>query len=422
MKLLGIITEYNPFHNGHLYHLKKSKEKVAADGIICIMNGNFVQRGLPALLDKWSRTRMAIENGVDLVIELPLIYGIRSAEYFALGAIQLLSATRLVDSLVFGSESGEIDYLLTIAGVLSQESPYFQQQIKKYLTKGLSFPRARESALIDMLRVDSNYRAKEILKIKDIIGEPNNILGIEYIKAILQTATSIKPVTIKRSSKNYHQKELSGKYASATAIREKIAQDQLRQVKAYLPPSSWKILYEAAKQGKIVTGNSNLGIMVLARLRQMKTEEVKAYHEIDHGLENRISKAARYAGDLSQLITQIKSKAVTWTRVQRNLLHILFGLTAKEFKQMTGHGIQYLRILGFNKKGEKILAELSKRASVPIIVQPADFLNEIELNHPDPLIKSLSYDLLASDLYTLCYPELSARKGHLDFSIPIIKN
>ena len=412
MKLLGIITEYNPFHNGHLYHLKKSREKVAADGIICIMNGNFVQRGFPALL----------ENGVDLVIELPLIYGIRSAEYFALGAIQLLSATRLVDSLVFGSESGQIDYLFTIARVLSRESPYFQQQIKTHLTKGLSFPRARELALIDLLRVDTNYREEEIVKIKDIIGEPNNILGIEYIKAILQTSTKIKPVTIKRSSKNYHQKELIGKYASATAIREKIAQNQLLQVKAYLPPNSWNILYEAAEQGKIVTGNSSLGIMVLARLRQMKTEEVKAYHEIDHGLENRISKAAHYAGDLYQLITQIKSKAFTWTRVQRNLLHILFGLTAKEFKQMTGNGIQYLRVLGFNKNGEKILAELSRRASVPIIVQPADFLNELNLNHPDPLLKSLSYDLLASDLYTLCYPELSARKGHLDFSMPIIKN
>ncbi|MDI3546476.1 MAG: hypothetical protein PWR10_128 [Halanaerobiales bacterium] len=425
MNISGIITEYNPFHNGHLYHLQKVKERCENNAIICIMNGNFVQRGQPALLDKWARTRMAIENGVDLVIELPLVYGIRSAEYFALGAVQLLNATGVVDSLVFGSELGRIEPLKILAGILNEEKPYFQKRLRTYLNNGFPYPVAREKALHDYINRNPERFRLDDDEIERAMAQPNNILGIEYIKAIYQLNSRIKPVTIKRIKSDYHSRELSGEIASATAIRERIDSGTnklttLPDLKKFMPEASWRILKEEFQEGKAPVRENYLGIIILAKLRQMKTSELKEFAEIDNGLENRIMEAAHHTGTFYQLVDQIKTKAFTWTRIQRNLLHILFGLDAAEFRLLDENGPQYLRVLGFNKRGEKILARIMEKSSLPVIIQPADFLNSIDLKNKDPLIKSLSYDILASDLYSLLYPAPEKRVGHQDFTTPLI--
>jgi len=417
MIITGIITEYNPFHNGHLYHLVQARKKSKSDGIICIMSGNFVQRGRAALLDKWARTKMALNNGVDLVLELPLIYSIRSAEYFALGAIQLLTATGIVDYLVFGSELGKIEPFLTLTRVLNKEKPYFKKRLKKHLQAGLSYPKARENALFDYLSRNVKEFPLDEEEIRQIIASPNNILGLEYIKSIEQIKSSIKPLTIQRIKSSYHSEELSGKMASATAIRKKITEEELTAIKKFIPEKSWEIIQQEISLGKAPINEDYLGTLILARLRQMKKEELLSYAEIENGLENRILKN----GTLFQLISHIKTRAFTWTRIQRNLLHILFGLDASAFQFFDEKGPSYLRVLGFNQQGEKIMTNLMKQSRLPVIIQPADFLTDIDLKNNDPLIRSLSYDLLASELYCLLRPDPDQRSGHLDFTTPLIR-
>ncbi|AZO95329.1 nucleotidyltransferase [Halocella sp. SP3-1] len=422
MNILGIITEYNPFHYGHLYHLKKAREITNSDGVICVMNGNFMQRGRPALLDKWARTHMAIKNGVDLIIELPLVYGIRSAEYFARGAVELLSNTNIVKNIVFGSESGNLKPLKEIASILLNEDEYFIERIKSYLTTGLSYPHAREKALIDFMKLKgSNNYQSNIKEITEIIMEPNNILGIEYIKAISQLNSSLTPLTIKRQGQNYHAKAINNKISSATAIRECFLNQGLSAITDYLPAESYQILEKWVKNQKIAMKNEYLGAIILATLRKLRPDDLIEFAEINTGLENRIYEAAHQAGDLEELIENIKTRSFTRTRIERNLLHILFDIRQRDFEFLDKKGPQYLRILGLNKQGEKILSKLTGKSSLPVIIKPARFLRSINTKSNDPLIKSLSYDLMASDIYSLLYPNKRERKGHRDFTTPLIK-
>lgn len=420
MITLGIITEYNPFHNGHLYHLKKAKDLTGADAVICIMNGNFVQRGTPAIVDKWSRTKMALENGVDLVIELPLFYGIRSAEFFAKGSIKLLSASGIVDYIVFGSESGNIELLTYIAKILVEEPEYFQNRLKMMLRSGYSFPKARELAMLNYLNMKNND-INNIKEIKKVVKEPNNILGIEYIKANLESNSNINTLTIKRKYSKYHDKKLNNTIASATAIRNEIYKNDLSFINKFMPDNSYKVLKETFSQGKGPVIEDYLGILIINKLRQLKREELLKYAEIDNGLENRFLEAAHNSGDLKQLIKYIKTKSLTWTRIQRNLLHILFGLKKRDFELLDASGPNYIRVLGFNKMGEDLLAKIKANSPLPLVTQPAKYLKEININSQDSLIKSLSYDILATNIYSLLYPEPDNRISYLDFRIPVIK-
>ncbi|MFW5988554.1 MAG: nucleotidyltransferase [bacterium] len=423
MSILGIITEYNPFHNGHLYHLQQSKKITGAEAVICIMNGNFVQRGRPAVTDKWSRTKMALANGVDLVIELPLIYGIRSAEYFAEGAVRLLGETNIVDNLVFGSEIGEIDPLAYLAEIFLDEPESYQKHLKKNLGKGFSFPEAREKALFAYLDSCGNINLKlDNALIQKVISEPNNILGIEYLKALKRYNIEITPLTIRRSHKNYHSQEVKSNLASATAIRKKIYNNKVNfsEIKYTIPSATMKILERDMNEGKIPIKREYLGILVLSSLRQMTSEQLTDFAEIDEGLANRMIDAAYKTGSLNQLISAVKTRAFTWTRVQRNLLHILFKLKSSQFKK-TDYGPGYFRVLGFTKNGEKLLTSIKRHSTLPIITQPAGYLKSKKQKSKDFLKRQLSFDILASDLYSLLYKEPEKRGGHLDFYNPVIK-
>ncbi len=420
MKTIGFITEYNPFHNGHLYHMQKAREITGGNSIICVMNGNFMQRGRPAITDKWSRTKMALSHGVDLVLELPLVYGIRSAEYFARGAVLTLASTGIVDSLVFGSESGNIDILKKISRILIKEPVYFQNLLKKYLKEGISFPAAREKALLNYYYFSEPE--SNLDEIEKSINTPNNILGIEYLKILYENNIDIKPLTIKRKGEHYHSTKATGNFLSASAIRNLIYNSHnFSKIRKALPPSSHKYLEEDIKKGKIPICRNHLGIMILAKLRQQNVDSLQKYTTADSGLEKRINEFAYSSGSLTKLVEKIKTKAYTQTRIERLLLHILFDLTKKEFELIDKKGLQYLRILGFNQNGEKLLAKIKKKSSLPLITQPADYLNTPRINSQDPLIKMLSFDLIASDIYTLLYKKPEKRKGHLDFYRPVIK-
>ncbi len=422
-KYTGIITEYNPFHNGHLYHLKQTKKITESQNVICIMNGNFVQRGKPALTDKWSRTKMALNNGVDLVIELPLVYGIRSAEYFAEGAIRLMDKINIVDKFVFGSESGELEPLKYIAEIFWQEPDLFKKHIKNYLKKGFSFPRARAMAFKEYLKTRSANPPVNITGISKIISEPNNILGIEYIKALKKyNISNLTPCCLKRSHKNYHSQGLTHKMASATAIRNIIYNqvEKTEKIKDLMPSHSWKILNSDLENNKIPIKMNYLGIIILNKLRQLKSSNLNEYIEIKGDLKNRILRSAHRTGNYKHLIEKIKTKHYTRTRVQRNLLHILFELKEKTIKQIDTHGPQYIRVLGFTKNGEKILSHMKKNSSLPIITQPASYLKSINRNSNDILKKQLSFDLLSTDIYSLLYKNHTKRMGNLDYTNPVI--
>lgn len=421
MSIVGIITEYNPFHYGHLYHLHKAKEITHSETLITIMNGNFVQRGEPALLDKWSRARMALANGADLVIELPLVYGIRSAEYFARGAITILEKSKIIDSIVFGSEVGKITPLEEMACLLSDEDKYLQEILQKELANGKSFPAARELAIKNYLLLNPekfSFKSEELL---NIIAEPNNILAIEYLKNLKNINSNITPFTIRRVGSNYHDKKLEGNFVSATAIRKLVYKDQLENLKKYLPEKSYEILKTELEKENIPINFDCFSLMLISTLRKLNIKKLSEFAEINNGLERRIYDEAYKTSDLKELVRNIKTKAYTWTRIQRNLLHIFFNITEKDFNHIDHYGPQYIRVLGLKKERTDLLARLNEKATLPVIISPADYLNEINPASQDPLIKSLSYDIMATDIYNLLYKNPAYRQGHLDFLTPLIK-
>ncbi|MEJ6952155.1 nucleotidyltransferase [Natronospora cellulosivora (SeqCode)] len=420
MNILGIITEYNPFHYGHLYHLQKAKEISNSDTIICIMNGNFVQRGKLALLDKWSRTKMALANGVDMVIELPLIYGIRSAEYFAEGSIKILNDTGIVNKLVFGSETGNINPLKEASKLLKTEDAYFQQRLQKYLSTGKSFPHARAMALKDYLNYLPYDKKLIIQELEKTLNEPNNILGIEYLKALDKYNSKIEAYTIKREGSGYHEQELQ-EISSATAIRKKIYENGFSSIKNYLPEESYQIIAEDFQNKKLAINKEYFSMMLLANLRQRNSDNLREFAEIENGLENRIVDQVHKSASLQDLIDKIKTKAFTRTRIQRNLLHIFFNIKEVDFKELDSHGPQYIRVLGIKKTRKDLLSKISKKSQIPVVINPSQYMKEVSPNNKDPLIKSLSYDIIASDIYSLLYKDPKYRNGHLDFTMPLIK-
>ena len=411
MKITGIITEYNPFHYGHLYHYQKSKEITDSNAAICIMNGNFTQRGLPAITDKWSRAKMALQAGVDLIIELPLVYGIRSANFFAEGAVTLLANTNLVDDFVFGSESGQINSLIKIAKFLNQNNEKFAAEIKKFIKSGYSYPKAREKAF-------KTFFEKE--KLITALKNPNNILGIEYIRAVLKNNFNLEPLTIKRTSNNYHSTKVNGKFASGSALRQLIKNNEINKLKSLVPKSSFKILKKELNKNKIPVTKNNLGYPLLSKLRMSSPQKLQHYAEINNGLENRFFEAGLQSGNYQELIKNINTKSITQNRVQRNLLHILFGLTEKEFSEIDKTGPAYLRVLAFNKNGEKILAKLKKKSDLPLITKISDYINEINFSATNPIKKQLSYEIMADDIYSLLYKSTEFRQGRQDFYKKII--
>ena len=386
MKIVGLVAEYNPFHNGHLYHIQKAKELTGADAVLIVMSGNYVQRGAPAVMPKHLRAQMALESGADAVVELPACYATGSAEYFAAGAVSTLNRLGCIDSICFGSECGDYESLRQIAEILSEEPGDYKNYLKKALREGHSFPKSRQMALNACLRGNSSDA---------LLLSPNNILGIEYAKALYRQNSHIKGYTIKRRMSGYHDIHLSEGLSSASAIRRALTgNDGLHFLKEQVPPSSYSIIKDAHGLCSPVCAD-DFSLLLKYRLLTETADSLTCYMDVTEDLANRIMNHINEFTSISQFCQLMKTKDMTYARISRSLFHILLGITYEQMQESEGSGIcQYVRILGFRKDSSHVLSFMKKHAQIPLITKltQADSLSGIGG-------KMLRQDIFASDLY-----------------------
>lgn len=406
-KVLGIVCEYNPFHNGHLYHLEELKKITGSNYSIAIMSGNFTQRGSTAIIDKWSRTETALKAGIDLVIELPTLYAISSAENFADGAIHILDSLKIVDYVGFGAETSDIDVLDNIADVLYNEPRAYKTLLSHELNKGISFPKARENALLIYLN--------NIRKYVNVVSAPNNILGIEYIKALKKYKSIIKPISIARFEAGHNDLSYHSNIASGTTIRNIIKNGNFDILRRLVPESSYSILMDNIKQTHIVPDLSVFERQIFYNLRKMSIEEIRNLPDVTEGLEFSIKKAANSCNSIYEFLNIIKSKRYTSTRLQRILLYSLLGITKKDM-ELSRKVTPYIRVLGLNNKGKFMISEIAKaNPKLEIITSVKRFLDS---SNNKNLKTMLNKDIFATDVYTLGFTYDSC--SNLDFTKKII--
>lgn len=373
MKIAAIICEYNPFHNGHAYHIKKTKEETGADYIIALMSGNYVQRGTPAIMEKHLRTRMALENGADLVIELPLYFSCASAPYFALGSTALLNQLGIIDVLSFGSECGNIELLYEIADFLSDHDEDISKKTADYVGLGHPYPKARELALKNFCFHD-NWMP--------VLKEPNNILGLEYIKSLIHLKSSIQPFCISRKGSSHHENILHSSISSATSIRNQLEHcTNISFVFPQVPTSCQSLLKEHFKKDFPILSDDFSAILKAAFI---SNHTFTNFWEISSDFQNTMKKHYRPNISYTQFITSCKSRNLTWTRISRNLLHIMLGITEKHRYIIKKHNfLLYYQILGFRKESSFLIAQIKEKCSLPMI------------RHLNPWKDTLSSDLLS---------------------------
>lgn len=409
MKTLGIIAEYNPFHNGHLYQIQKAKELTNADCVVIVMSGDFVQRGTPAWTDKYLRTKMALLNQADLVFEMPVVYASSSAETFALAGVSLLNSLGFVDMLCFGSECGDLLKLQDIATFMQHPPKDFYQTITSYTAKGFSFPLARKKAFLDCYKTsnpDTTQTSDFLNEYASILDDPNNILAIEYLKAIQTCNSPLKPVTIKRSDAGYHNTDLNAQMhlASASAIRQNFFDPHtLTQVQSYLPASVYQLLQK--KNNRFPITENDFSDLLYYRLCHLN-ESDKDILDLSDELFFRIKKELSSYTDYRSFIEKIKTKQYTYTRISRVLLHLLLDIKQNDLSftvQNTIPFVPYVRLLGFSKAKSSYLRQETK---IPIITKPADGVSQIcnfyESTDPSLLQAVCALyekDLFASNLY-----------------------
>ena len=419
-KVLGIIAEYNPFHNGHLYHLETSKKLTDADYTVAIISGNFTQRGSTSIVDKWSKTKMALENGIDLVIELPVLYSISSAENFADGAIKILNSLGIVDYLSFGAETSDISILNNIANILCSEHEEYKNLLSIELEKGLSFPKARENALLDYIKnTDDNVPENRIIdfeKYSKVLSSPNNILGIEYLKALKKYKSSIKPVCISRFKSEYNSSSFSENIASATAIRELIKNKNFDTIKNVIPLVSYSILMDCINSGCVAPDLNCFEKEIIFTLRKMSIEEIFNLPDVSEGLEFSIKKAVNSCNNINNFLDIVKSKRYTVTRLQRILLYALLNISKEDMQLSKQVEMPYVRVLGFNDNGKKLISEIAtKHPELKIITSVKKF---IDTNSDKDLQVLFDKDVLATDVYSLAFENNSL--ANLDFKNGVI--
>ena len=443
MKIVGIIAEYNPFHKGHKFHIEKAKEITGADAVIVVMSGDYVQRGMPAIMPKHLRTEMALACGADAVLELPVCYATGSAEYFATGAVSLLDSLGCVDFLCFGSESGKIELLQQIADVLCKEPDNYKVLLQKYLKNGNTFPAARKLAITDYLLLD-NLSADAITpdfdintdfhsdtastinedsdictnkitiqQISEILDSPNNILGIEYLKALSCLKSSITPVTITREGAGYHDQTLGGSLSSASAIRHGLQYHELNNkfqttdnsysanleletidgnidfILSELPEACQKIFKENYHKCFPVF-TDDFSLLLKAKLLTETKESLTQYLDITPEIANRIITFRNDFMTFSQFCDLIKTKNVTYSRISRCLIHILLGIYKCDVPDAAADSrCSYARVLGFRKESSWVLSSIKKSAKIPIITK----LPQINIQKSNTVTSAPEFDI-----------------------------
>lgn len=417
MNVLGIIAEFNPFHNGHLHLIDAAKNDHNFAAVVCVMSGNFMQRAEPAICGKWSRAEMALDSGVDLVIELPFGFAVRSAYYFARGAVQLLARTGVVTHLGFGSEAGRLDDLQKIAALLADEPDDYKLQLKKYLARGLSYPAARSKALQDFMGL-------KIINAETLLNGPNNILAIEYLRNIKQGDIKLTPFTIPRKGQHYHSHNISH-LTSAKAIRSKLYDNPVitPDIAQALPPTSQRILLREIIAGRAPVLADSLEQAILTNLRGKTISSLRQIFEVSEGLEYRIKEAANSSGSLEQLRRGIKSKRYSLSRVNRILLYTFFNLSPEQMTVFDQHGPLYFHILAVSSKGREILLEMKNKSSLPILSRGSEVKKMSQIKEENAAADMLALDIRATDIYSLLLPSPEMRQGSQDFlTSPVTEN
>lgn len=390
MKVVGIIAEYNPFHNGHKYQIEQIREKTNADYVVVAMSGNFLQRGVPALCDKHARAKMALECGVDLVFELPTLWATASAEYFAQGGVALLANTGVVTHIGFGAETDDLDSLLQVSSILKEEPDVYRAVLGNSIRTGNAFPVARKNALVTTLPLFPTD------KLDDLLDSPNNILALEYLKALPDT---ISPVLIPRKGAGYHDTDISQALPSASAIREAIAapaeERDYDHIADAMPQEAFKLLCNLIENHAIIENDDfseMLGYCLLALDHTGYTD----YADCTKDFSNKISKHLKDYITVDAFTQKLKSKDMTYTRVSRNLLHILLNIKQMDYSIGKAIGyVPYLRVLGFKEDAKPLLTKVKKNASVPLITKVADASTKLDYE----TYKIFEKDLFASNLY-----------------------
>ncbi|MEG2310369.1 MAG: nucleotidyltransferase [Clostridia bacterium] len=380
MKVLGIIAEYNPFHNGHAYHIAKSKAITNSDYVVVIMSGSFTQSGNIAIYDKFSRANIAVSYGADLVIELPTIYANSSSEYFAYGAINLLNNLNIIDFLSFGSESNDIGILNNISNKLCENEKYIWDDIKKELKKGTSFAKSRLNALTSFLTSD------EI----SISSLSNNILAIQYLSTINKLSSNIKPILIKRLSSNFNDTTLNNSFfTSATSIRNAIINNELLTIKHYVPSETLTLI-----NSKTPLDNSYLYDMLKYKILCLSKDKLKNINEVCEGLENKLFDAISNSLNYDDFIMNLKSKRYQLSKIKRLIVNILLNITKTDFNLFNNSNLTYAHVIACNSKGKYLLSQISKKSDILLITS----INKTNIDNLK-ISKSLDLDILATNIY-----------------------
>ena len=424
MKVTGIIAEYNPFHRGHKYQIDYCKKELGADYVIVAMSGDYVQRGTPALLSKHVRAEMALRCGADLVLEMPVSVSTASAEAFAMGGVSMLDGLHIVDSLCFGSEYGEVSALMELAEILVEEPEEYRQLLKEFLSNGLSFPSARCQALTEYFKNPHNFTGDDfdgvltplLNQIVQILNSPNNILGIEYCKALLRLKSNIKPVTLKRQGMGYHETlaETDGSdrfsctdgstFASASAIREllkaTLTPETISRSASQVPDEISLLLASSLQRNGFLTEDALDPLLSYCILKE-NADSFCSYLDVSRDLAERIMNRSNELNGFLQAASFLKTKELTQSRIQRALLHIILGI------REVPATVPYARVLGFRLESSTLLKEIKDSSSIPLITKLADANSLL-----DESGRSLLYETVFS---SNLYEKLLCRKNGRNF-------
>ncbi|MDT8716459.1 nucleotidyltransferase [Clostridium sp. 19966] len=400
MRISAIVSEYNPLHAGHKYHIEKTKEITQCDAVICIMSGNFVQRGEPAIIDKWHRAEMSLNEGIDLVIELPCIYSLASAELFAMGAIKILNKLSVVNYLCFGSESGNVNKLKKIAYILHSEPEEFKVNLKKNLSYGMSFPSAREKSLFHYLSNNENLIDDDL---SNVLKSSNNILGIEYCKSLIRSSSNITPYTIERIGSDYNSEEIQKTFSSATAIRKYIKNKNVKEVEPYLTKVSLNMIRELINKDYDFAFSEKIFDFIKYKMLTEKYPTIKNLPDCSEGLDNRIYSSLVNSASLAELINNTKTKRYTYTRISRLLHQYFIGFETFDIQKIINSDIDYIRVLGLNTKGAEILKKLKQNTNINII-------NKVPKNILSPM---LNLDILSTKAYSVVNNSIKYNEDYL---------
>ena len=393
MNICGIVCEYNPFHNGHLYQINEAR-KAGADAIVCVMSGNFVQRGDFAIMQKRARAEAAVKCGADVVIELPLPYAVSSAELFAFGAVSIFEKLGIVTSISFGAECDNLSELSNLSDILV--SGELDAEILEEYSKGISYASARENA------IKNKYP-----HLAELLREPNNILAIEYLKALSRLGSKITPIPVKRFAVQHDEVSPSGNFASASYIRERI--HSKKEASAFLPDAVFKIYKEECRNGHAPMNINNASSAILSSLKRLSAEDFKKYSDVTEGLHNRLYDAVQKSSILEEAITNAKTKRYAHSRIRRIFLNAFLDIDAS----LAHSAVPYARVLAFSENGRMILKTAKKTSKIPIITKPAAI--KFESKEAQDL---LALERRADDIYSL-FMDMPIDQGSTLMSSPV---